>query len=148
MVDILTFLVYKVNLSNSLLMIYYKLLDRLWPKPRIWTNPDYDSIKLIVTSIATFTNSDICKWRVALLQQEKLTRSGATDSSAFLLVSIFTSQCLFCPFWHFGPNWLSVKVLCWKAWCHILGGDIHFIFTFLYFNVGCYHVCHCLGTGW
>ena len=32
-----------------------------------------------MTSIVTFTYSDICKWRVALVRQEMLTRSGAPD---------------------------------------------------------------------
>ena len=41
---VLTFLAYLVNLSHSLLMIYYKFLYRLWPKPWIWPNLDYDSI--------------------------------------------------------------------------------------------------------
>ena len=30
----------------------------------------------------------------------------------FFLVGGFTSQCLFGPFWHFSPYWLSMKVLC------------------------------------
>ena len=33
----------------------------------------------ILTSISTFIYSDICKWRVALVWQEMLTRSGAPD---------------------------------------------------------------------
>ena len=29
----------------------------------------------------------------------------------------------FCPFWHFSPYWLSMKVHCPIAWCHIFVGD-------------------------
>ena len=66
-------------------------------------------------------------------------------SSAFLLVGRFTLQCLFCPFWHFSPYWLGVKVLCRNAWCHIFL-VIHLILTVLYFNVMLASVCHCLST--
>ena len=63
----------------------------------------------------------------------------------FLLVGRFTSQCLFCPFWHFGPYWLSMKVLCWYVWCHIFAGDAFFVFALLYFNVVCFS---CLSLSW
>ena len=55
------------------------------------------------------------------------------------------SQCLFCPFWHFGPYWLSMKGLCWYVWCHIFAGDAFFVFAFLYFNVMCFS---CLSLSW
>ena len=35
------------------------------------------------------------------------------------IISGFTLQCLFWPFWHFSSYWLGVKVLCVSAWRHI-----------------------------
>ena len=74
-------LAYLVNLSHSLLMIYYTCFYRSWQ------NLEYDRILImiqycensILASIMTFTNSDICKWLVALVRQEMLIRSGAPD---------------------------------------------------------------------
>ena len=51
-------------------------------------------------------------------------------SSAHILVGRFTLQCLLCPFWHFGPYWLSVKVLGLNAWCHIFAGDAFYYMPF------------------
>ena len=80
-VDILTFLAHLVNLSHSLLMICYKFFYQSWQ------NLEYDHIPIMIqycensslTSIMTFTYLDICKWRVALVRQDMLTRSGAPD---------------------------------------------------------------------
>ena len=54
---------------------------------RLWQNLEYDHISImiqycensIMTSIMTFTFSDICKWRVTLVWQEMLTSSGTPD---------------------------------------------------------------------
>ena len=60
-------------------------------------------------------------------------------SSDFLLFSRFTLQCLFCPFWHFSPYWLGMKVLCRSAWCHIFDGDT-FSFALFIFHGGVFSV--------
>ena len=39
-------------------------------------------------------------------------------------------QCLFCPFWHFSPYWLSMKVLCQSTWCHMLVMHLFLLFIF------------------
>ena len=46
---------------------------------------------------------------------------------------------------HFSPYWLSMKVLCRGALCHML--VMHLILPF-YISMWCVHVCHRLGTGW
>ena len=58
---------------------WYDAFLSIVTKPRIWPNPDYDSILSFMTSIVTLTYLDIYKWRVALVRQEMLTRSGAPD---------------------------------------------------------------------
>ena len=99
----------------------------------------------IMTSIMTFTFSDICKWRVTLVWQEMLTSSGTPDFICLPFGWQIHFAMSFCPFWHFGPYWLSMKVLCWYVWCHIFTGDAFFVFAFLYFNVVCFS---CLSLSW
>ena len=96
----------------------------------------------ILTSIVAYTRtySDICKWWVALVRQEEPTRSRPP----LFICSLYGWQIhfamFFYPFCYFSPYWLSMKVLYWSEWCHILVGDkCHF--AFFYFNVVSFHVC-------
>ena len=73
-----------------------------------------------VTLIVTFTYSDIFKLRVAVVRQEMLTKSGASDT---IYLRLGWQIHLFCPFWYFSPCWLGMNVLCRNALCHMFVGD-------------------------
>ena len=95
---------------------------------------------LIHDLIVIFTSFDICKWRVARLWHEKLTRSRAPVHICFPLCNRVNLQCLFCPFWNFNPNLLGMKVLYQSKWCHIFVGDTIY-FVFLYLNMVWCQIC-------
>ena len=81
------------------------------------------------------------------MQQEKLIRSGASVFICFTIVWWIHLQCHFCPFWHFGPYWLGMKVICWNAWYHT-SGWCNFVLPF-YISTWCSSMSvYCLGTGW
>ena len=77
----------------------------------------------------------VCKLRTVLVRQEN---TPEQISSAFLLVGRCTLQRLFAPLRNTAP-WLSLKVLCWNAWCHICVGDI-FLFYPFNFQCGMFHL--------
>ena len=98
-----------------------------------------------LTSIMTFTYLDICKWRVALVRQDMLTRSGAPDIICLPFGWwIHFALSFLPPFWHFSPYWLGMEVLCRNAWCHIFGGDTFSFYLFI-FQCG---VFSCLSSSW
>ena len=90
--------------------------------------------------------SDICKLRVALVRQEMLTRSGAPDFICLSFGWRIHFAISFLPLLAFQP--LLAKYKSSMSEYMVSHVSDAFIFTFLYFHVVCFHVRHCLGTGW
>ena len=57
---------------------------------------------------------------------------------------MITLHCIVCPFWHFGPYWLGMRVVCRNAWCHIFDGDTYYFYLFIF---QC-DVFSCLSSSW
>ena len=86
---------------------------------------------LIMKKLRIWPNTDLLILIFASDEWHLCGRKSSPDpehlfSSAFLLVGRFTLHCNFCPFWHFNPYWLSMKVHCPIAWCHIFSVIIQF----------------------
>ena len=98
-----------LNMFNIKYDIFIDIFSAILCQPA----PGYKLLNICVYCLLfIFTYSDI--WWMALMWQEMLPISWAHDSYAFLLVSIFSLQCLFCPNWLSMIVWL-VYILMYKA---------------------------------